>query len=136
MIWVFDDGGRKATGRQGRAGDCVVRAIAIAADLDYEDVYNELAERAKRRGKPRSARDGVSPKEYKPYLDELGFRWVPCMTIGSGCQVHLRTNELPDGRLIVRLSRHLSAVIDGIIRDTFDPSRDGTRCVYGYWVAP
>lgn len=38
-----------------------------------------------------------------------------------------------DGRIIVRLSRHISAVIDGVIHDTYDPSRDGTRCVYGYW---
>ena len=21
----------------------------------------------------------------------------------------------------------------GAVRDTYDPSRDGTRCVYGYW---
>lgn len=21
----------------------------------------------------------------------------------------------------------------GMVHDTFDPSRDGTRCVYGYW---
>jgi hypothetical protein len=25
-------------------------------------------------------------------------------------------------------------VIDGVIHDTFDPSRGGTRCVYGYWI--
>ena len=22
---------------------------------------------------------------------------------------------------------------DGVVHDTYDPSRDGTRCVYGYW---
>ena len=27
----------------------------------------------------------------------------------------------------------MSAVIDGVIRDTHDPGRDGTRCVYGYY---
>jgi len=25
------------------------------------------------------------------------------------------------------------AVIDGVINDTYDCSREGTRCVYGYW---
>jgi hypothetical protein len=30
-------------------------------------------------------------------------------------------------------SRHLVAVIDGVIHDTHDCSRDGTRCVYGYF---
>jgi hypothetical protein len=27
-------------------------------------------------------------------------------------------------------------VIDGVIHDTHDPGRDGTRAVYGYWRAP
>lgn len=55
------------------------------------------------------------------------------MGIGTGCRGHLREGELPNGRLIVSVSRHMVAVIDGVIYDTHDPSRDGTRCVYGYW---
>ena len=55
------------------------------------------------------------------------------MAIGSGCKVHLRADELPSGRLIVSVSKHLTAVIDGVIHDNHDPSRDGTRCVYGYF---
>jgi hypothetical protein len=55
------------------------------------------------------------------------------MQIGSGCRVHLRADELTPGRLVVQLSRHLTAVIDGVVHDTHDPSRNGTRCVYGYW---
>jgi hypothetical protein len=55
------------------------------------------------------------------------------MQIGHGCRVHLRADELPTGRLIVVVSRHLTAVLDGVIHDTFDPSRQGTRCVYGYY---
>lgn len=66
-------------------------------------------------------------------MAELGFDWTPTMTIGSGCKVHLKADELPKGRLICMLSRHAVAVIDGVINDTYDPSRDGTRCVYGYW---
>jgi hypothetical protein len=55
------------------------------------------------------------------------------MSIGSGCQAHLRAKELPAGRLIVRLSKRVAAVIDGVIHNTHDPSRRGTRCVYGYY---
>jgi hypothetical protein len=55
------------------------------------------------------------------------------MQIGSGCKVHLRSDELPIGRLVVGLSRHSAAVIDGVLHDTYDCSRRGTRCVYGYW---
>lgn len=58
------------------------------------------------------------------------------MTIGSGCKVHLKASELPNGRLVCFVSRHFVAVIDGAILDTYDPSRDGTRCVYGYMIKP
>jgi hypothetical protein len=55
------------------------------------------------------------------------------MGIGTGCSVHLRANELPPGRLIVSVSKHLVGVIDGVIHDTHDCSRAGDRCVYGYF---
>ena len=44
--------------------------------------------------------------------------------------------ELPRGPLIVKVSRHLTAVIDGVLYDTHDCSRGGTRCVYGYFSRP
>jgi hypothetical protein len=56
------------------------------------------------------------------------------MAVGQGCQVHLRQHEIPTGRLIVKVSKHLSAVIDGVIHDTHNPGRGGTRCVYGYYI--
>jgi hypothetical protein len=37
-----NDGGRAAAGFKGGAGDCVVRLIAIAANLPYLQVYEEL----------------------------------------------------------------------------------------------
>jgi hypothetical protein len=67
ISWVYNDGGREAAGYKGAAGDCVVRAIAIATGKSYQEVYNAIT------------------------------------------------------------------VIDGVVNDTFDPSREGTRCVYGYY---
>jgi len=63
----------------------------------------------------------------------IGWHWTPTMRIGQGCRVHVRADELPTGRLIVVVSRHLTAVIDGVIHDTADPSRKGTRCVNGVY---
>lgn len=138
--WVFDDGGRAAAGFKGSAGDCVARAVSIASGRPYAEIYSRLAkiESARvKRGKHRSAsaRNGIGVRReaYKRFMRELGFEWVPTMQIGSGCKVHLRSDELPSGRLVVHTSRHSTAVIDGVIRDTYDPSRGGTRCVYGYW---
>jgi len=55
------------------------------------------------------------------------------MKIGSGYKVHLAEGELPMGRLVVHVSKHSVAVIDGVLHDTHDPTRGESRCVYGYW---
>lgn len=138
MIFVYDDGGRAAAGYKGRAGDWVVRTIAIATQKPYQDVYDAINSlvhgNSDRKGRTRSsARSGVPRATYERYLNESGWVWVPTMRIGSGCRVHLKADELPRGRLIVRLSRHLCAVVDGAIHDIYNPDRRGSRCVYGYF---
>lgn len=141
-IYVYDDGGRAAAGFQGKTCDCVARAIAIATGKPYREVYDAINEAARgecagRRKRGRSsARLGVYKETYHWLLQSWGWVWSPTMAIGTGCRVHLRSDELPAGRLIVSLSKHLVAVIDGVIHDTSDPSRDGTRCVYGYFRPP
>jgi hypothetical protein len=137
MRWKYNDGGREAAGYKGDAGDCVVRAIAIATEIPYQEVYDALNKLAKderiKRGKRSSSRTGVHRKTFEKFLKEDGWEFVPTMGIGTGCTVHLRAAELPAGRLIVSVSKHVCAVINGTIHDTYDPSRDGTRCVYGYY---
>jgi hypothetical protein len=143
MNYVFNDGGREAAGFKGQApGDCVT-----PAGLPYRQVYDALYRKledyagshsdrtAKRITRGRglrgtTPRNGVSRRVYEPYLASLGWEWTPTMHIGQGCRIHLRKDELPAGRLIVRVSRHLVAVIGGVIHDTYDDHRDGTRCVY------
>lgn len=140
IAFVYSDGGRREAGFRGDTRDCVVRAIAIATPLPYERAY-KLVNAAAKLERPRSvkrsaARTGVHKRTTRAILADLGWEWHSCMQIGTGCQVHLRSDELPPGRIIVSLSHHLAAVVDGVLHDTFDGSRDGTRCVYGYWQRP
>src|SRR5919112_1895549 len=122
----------------------VPRAIAIATEIPYQEAYdglNSLAKNAptyasQKRSRGSVARNGVPKPTILEYLDQRGWTWVPTMQIGSGCRVHLRADELPSGRIICKLSKHVCAVIDGVVYDTHDPTRDGTRCVYGYWHRP
>lgn len=136
--WVKDDGGRAAAGFKGQARDCAARAVAIATGRPYQWVYdriNELAQLERPRGnrKRSDARTGVYRVTLDRLMKELGWKWTPTMRVGGGCTTHLRNNELPSGRIIVRVSRHFVAMIDGVVHDTHNPSREGTRCVYGYW---
>jgi len=141
MRWEYSDGGREKAGYKGYAGDCVCRAITIATQQPYRKVYRDLNVFGKtlhengvfRKKRNCSSRDGVNRDVIRRYMASIGWDWHPTMKIGTGCKVHLRKCELPQGRLVVSLSKHLTAVIDGVIYDTYDPSREGTRCVYGYW---
>jgi len=146
-VWRYDDGGRAWDGFTGNTGDCVTRAIAIATGSPYREVCNELFQRNKEfattsrsRKALLTANRGASPRNGvwgtevgRPYLLSLGWTWHPTMSIGSDCKVHLRAGELPNGRLIVAVSRHWVAVIDGVVHDTHDCTRGGCRCVYGYF---
>jgi hypothetical protein len=149
MEFIFNDGGRKDAGYKGQTSDCVTRSIAIITGKPYKEVYDALnvLSESKKLGrrleknaygnsyvKVSSSRTGVVRKIYDEYLKSLGYKWIPTMGIGTGCKIHLNPDELPKGRLIVRLSKHLTAIIDGIIYDTFDCSREENRCVYGYYI--
>ena len=175
MKIIINDGGRAASGRKGSTGDCVARSVTIASGRPYSEVYaalasiNERMPKTKRRMKrgrhlgQATASHGiyVQSKLFKDYMKSLGFVWTATMGIGTGCKVHLADGELPMGRLVVSVSRHYCAVIDGVINDIYDPQRDdsymfepdhgqalkpgqgrnsngvytkvGGRCVYGYW---
>lgn len=127
--FIYNDGGRSNYFTAKKVGDCAARATAIASQKDYKEVYNLYK---KIGGK--TPRNGVSKTAIRKVMEQLGAKWVPCMTIGSGCKTHLRAEELPKGRIVCSCSGHLVAVIDGVINDTYDCSREGTRCVYGYWI--
>jgi len=141
-----NDGGRQAAGFKGKAGDCVIRSIAIATGISYQKVYQDLYDanekfRIKSRSKLAkslikkndSPRTGTHRAVLKKYLKQLGWKWTPTMFIGQGCKVHLKKEELPNDTLIVSCSKHITVVINGVLNDTYDCSRNGTRCVYGYW---
>ena len=140
MKFVFNDGGREAAGYKGLADDCVCRAIAIATGLNYQEVYDNInklsakEKNSKTRKSKSSARTGVHKSTCLKLLNSLGWKWVACMGVGTGCKVHLRDGELPnDKTIIVKVSKHLTVVKNGEIHDTYNPSRDGNRCVYGYF---
>ena len=141
-----NDGGRAKAGYIGKTGDCVVRSISIVTGLSYQKIYRDLYEAnelfrttsktklAKSlKKKNDSPRTGTHRVVLKKYLHKLGWKWTPTMFIGQGCKVHLKKDELPSGTLIVSCSKHITVVRDGELHDTYDCSRNGTRCVYGYW---
>jgi hypothetical protein len=128
--YQYNDGGRREAGYKGFTGDCVARAIAIATEIPYKEVYTELKTVCRKEQDGSSVRNGIGRKVYYNYLRERGWRWTPC-------RVYLSADELPSGRIICLLRCHdcwhLTTVIDGVINDRYDPLRGRKRWVYGYY---
>jgi hypothetical protein len=156
MKFVYATGGREKYFKADNVGDCVTRAICNATGKDYKEVYDRLNQMAKKesvkrhRGHKRSeARNGVFKETWKRYLAEIGWVHHSTCAIGSRSdKVKFVDGALPNGVLIVQLSKHLTCLKDGVIYDTYDCSKkeyydeygdlvvNDERCVYGYWTAP
>ncbi len=146
----FDDGGRKNAGfTTTDQKDCVVRAISIATSIPYEAVHSDLLFLQEVLAKTRKCKEsevlrqnpecidpdhGVYRKVYEPYIKSLGLDWVSTKAFGGKFNVRFNKKDLPKGRLIVVLKEHLTTMINGVIRDTYDASEEGTKVVYGYFI--
>ena len=105
-----------ANPRNRRVGDCVIRAIAVATDRPWAEVYDDLY----RLG--REEADMMSSNElWGLYLYRLGFE---PFTLPSSCPECVTVAEFADrfpvGRYIIGTGTHAVAVIDGDYYDTFD----------------
>lgn len=137
--FVYDDGGRAEAGYQAtHVGDCVPRAIAIATGIPYKKVLTDLYEKQKiyywTRYSPKNPHPttGTQPAVYDAYLKDLG--WKKIYVKGN---LRFRKDNLPKRKkLIVRTDRHLAAVIDGKLRDTYESSKQGEKLIRSYWIKP
>lgn len=138
LPWVYDDGGRADAGFKGRAGDCVTRAIAIAAGLPYRQVYDLVHEAGRTAGRASAARTGVPSAVSAAILTEWGWEYRPLVCDAA----HLTAEDMPDVPVFIAAlkRRHWSAVIDGVIHDTWNAAdRYGNgrlSRVDGIWLPP
>ena len=100
--------------------DCVIRSLAVLTNRTWREVYDELSDLAGDEGLMFENAEFV-----EDYLDERYDR-VPHIskTVGEFSQ------EYPIGKYAVTMPNHITAIIDGDIIDSFDPSNRVIRCVW------
>ncbi len=125
--FTYNDGGRSQYFKGKNAGDCAVRAMAIAMGLDYKDCYNEIAKANAKAGYKKSARDGVFKAVFENVLKEHGWYWCSAPRFEGRKARH---SDMPMGNVIASMARHYTAIVDKEIHDTFDCSH---KMVYGYY---
>jgi hypothetical protein len=148
--FVYDDGGRAAAGFTGKTGDCACRAIAIATGKPYREVYDGLNGlctllRLNQYRRAVGSETGIPDEVIHLYLSPLGWQWTstddhathPYLSTGrwnpaSTKVARLHRWDLPTGRLVVVVRKHLVAVIDHVVHDNGEHWR-GRRVVHGYY---
>jgi hypothetical protein len=131
MKYQKSDGGRKQAfpNAEKRAGDCVIRSIAIATQQDYKKVWNDLFSIALETGNfPNTDIVCVT------YLERQGWERIK---FGKKL-VRLNSKFIPkDKTIICHVRRHWVAMIDGTIYDTWDcrkNSWDDYNRVFSYYI--
>ena len=113
-----NDGGRSIYHRCDRlkdeAGDCVIRAIAIGLKMDYMDVKKQLFASALENGFMPN-----SEQNYEPFLFQHG--WIKNSPMKNSKNRKFKLGMMPvECDMIVRMSGHIVAVVDGAINDKWD----------------
>lgn len=131
MEFTYNDGGRQAAGYKTVArGDCAPRAIAIALDLPYKKVLADLYELGGNGYGRSHPSQGTSTTIITRYLKSKGWKYVEVDQT-----LRFRRDNLPKRkRMIVAIQRHVVAVIDGVLHDTWESTKNGEALVLGYWV--
>lgn len=130
MKFQFNDGGRKEAGYKGLVGDCVVRAVVIANDLDYKTTYRKISLINANTGRGKTVRRGVIPSLTNQTLRDLGWKKLP-----MDRKLRFRADNLPKRKkLIIQTRRHVCAVIDGVLMDTWDSTKSGDALIESIWV--
>lgn len=103
-----------------RLGDCAVRAVSAALDIDWEDAFTLLSDAAFAMADMPSS-DAV----WSAVLRQHGFyrKAIPdscpdCFTAEDFCVEH------PRGVYVLAFGGHVATVVDGVILDTWDSSRE------------
>ena len=100
--------------------DCVIRAISLLTGRTWEETYNELSNLA--------IDDSLmldSVEFVESYLDARYPRECHySKTVGEFSKEYLY------GKYAITMNGHITALIDGVLYDTFDPSCRIMRCAW------
>lgn len=158
MKFQYNDGGRmqaftdsRGDDRRGddrflgNAGDCVTRALAIMTGRPYAELWDMVAALNVKEGKRKSANNGVrcSGSLFRSFMAQLGYTFVETTEEvpfnENGLRGVLRQNKklkdvtIPMGRVMVLITRHAVAFVDGVMNDTH-VSTVGNNTCYGYYI--
>lgn len=102
--------------------DCAVKATALVTDVSYEVAHAAL------KAQGRKNRCGTYPVQYRSAIAAMGFE-VRKVEF-KRCTVRTIGAQLRRGKFLVRVNRHVLAVVDGKVMDWTDGRLHRVKDVY------
>lgn len=105
---------------QRNVGDCAVRAIAKALDIDWEEAYLLIVKNGYDMGDMPSSDSvwGAVLRQHGFYRKAIPNRCPDCYTAEDFCRDHT------EGVFVLGFGGHVATVIDGNLYDSWDSSRE------------
>ena len=109
-----------------RVGDCAVRAISRALDIDWESAYLLLVSNGFAMGDMPSADAvwGATLRQKGFYRKALPDACPDCYNVIDFCEEH------PNGVYVLGMGGHVATVVDGNLYDSWDSSMENPQF---YW---
>lgn len=126
MKFQQSDAGRAQSKRPKQKSDCVVRALALAFETDYDSMYDTMAELGRKSGR------GTDKELWQRYLYPRAEK-KSFPAIAGKKRMNLKTfvEKNPNGSFVVQMAGHVTFVRDGVVMDDSPPREMG--CVYASW---
>ena len=105
-----------------RIGDCVIRAMSLALNIDYDTILKLLVNNAKYFNCDLLVKDC-----YAKLLDDLGYKCYD----GRGYTVKEIAEDFFNKKLLLRIDGHLTCAMYGDIFDTWNTSSEMVDC---FWI--
>lgn len=117
LNFEYSDGGK---GERAEQRDCTVRAVAIVASIPYREAHTILRRAGRKDGRTFQFLSWACG--YGAIADRLKLIFT---AVHGGGRLTVNQFMLKNlkGRYIVRVNRHVFAVIDGVIKDTQAPGK-------------
>lgn len=93
------------------SGYCSVIATATVTGLSFARARRKLERLGRKRCK------GLSYGVYRKAIEQQGFKVTTCHYNLIGMTVNQVAKQLPQGKFLVRINKHVLAMVDGVVND-------------------
>ena len=109
-----------------KVGDCAIRAVAKALDLSWEEAYVLVMVNGFRMGDMPSSNSvwGAVLRQHGFSMKAIPDSCPDCYTAEEFCE------ECPSGTFVLGFGNHVATVVDGVIYDSWDSSKEIPQYVW------